>query len=66
VFNDQCAHCGSFDTVAGLNLYQCLKCGYHTDAAGNAVAPPPPSEPTTWYGRRNIDGGRFDDENGEV
>jgi hypothetical protein len=51
----QCAHCGSFDIMAGLDMYQCLQCGFHTHANGTAIAPPPIEEPVTWPGRANID-----------
>ena len=34
-----CAHCGSYDMIAGLDKNQCLHCGLHTDSNGNAVAP---------------------------
>jgi hypothetical protein len=36
-FQGNCAHCGSFDLMAGQDMYQCLHCGGHTDHLGNAV-----------------------------
>jgi len=38
-FQGHCAHCGSFDIMAGQDMYQCLHCGFHTDFHGNAVRP---------------------------
>ena len=64
MFQGKCAHCGSMDVIAGLDQYQCLHCGNHTDHLGSAVAPPPVEPPITWFGRRNVDGGQFDSENG--
>jgi len=61
-FQGQCAHCGSFDLMAGQDMYQCLKCGYHTTAEGTTVAPPTPSEMPSWFGRRNIDGDQYDSQ----
>jgi hypothetical protein len=40
-FQGNCAHCRSFDVMAGLDQYQCLTCGKHTDHRGNAVTPQP-------------------------
>ena len=36
-FQGYCAHCGSYDVIAGQDMFQCLKCGLHTDHLGNAV-----------------------------
>jgi hypothetical protein len=38
-YTGHCAHCGSADMMAGLDQYQCLQCGKHTDQFGVAVAP---------------------------
>ena len=59
-----CSHCGSADTMAGLDKYQCLHCGQHTNSDGSMVAPTPVKHVASWFGRRNIDGGQYDRENG--
>lgn len=48
--------------MAGQDMYQCLKCGYHTTAEGTTVALPTPSEMPSWFGRRNIDGDQYDSQ----
>ena len=48
--------------MAGQDMYQCLQCGFHTTADGAAVAPPAPSEEVSWFGRSNIDGGKFNSQ----
>ena len=36
-YQGYCAHCGSYDMVAGQNMFQCLHCGEHTHHLGHAV-----------------------------
>lgn len=36
-----CAHCGSVETMAGLDEFQCLACGRQTKADGTPVTPDP-------------------------
>ena len=58
-----CTHCGSTELIAGQDMYQCLICGKHTHSDGSLVAPWEDNAPlTTWFGRRNIDGGRYDSQ----
>ena len=59
---NNCAHCGSTDVMVGQDAYQCIVCGFHTDNNGKAMARPNLDQPTTWYGRRNVDGGHFDSQ----
>ena len=35
----QCAHCGSFDIIAGQDHFQCLECAKHTSATGKKSVP---------------------------
>jgi hypothetical protein len=43
-YRGYCAHCGSYDMIAGQDMYQCLHCGRHTHTDGTAM--PSLTEPT--------------------
>ena len=64
-FQGKCAHCGSMDVMAATDHWQCLDCGFRTGADNVALAPPQVSPDTTWAGRRNVDGGKYDALHGE-